>query len=407
MKNTVLPSTFKERFEKAKQEEFKSRKEKEFLEVLNKWLVIKLRLDTTAQGSEASGFKHFYENIYGEHYQIAYTPIYEGERYAGILGFKIALDYIRSEILAKALSSLILSDNLTISVLDETGKPIYGPNPASTKSITSENFSSIFPFWKISILQTGGISIQDMAKKQSQVYIALMVLMIAFICIGTCLTLRNILREIQLSRMKSDFVSNVSHELKTPLALIRLFGETLEMGRVETKEKAQEYYRVIIRECERLTQLINNVLNFSRIDSKKEHYEFEYVDMAGVVQDAVDTYKFQLDKEGFKVETKIDRDIPMALIDKDAISQVISNLVDNAIKFSKDEKKLTVNLKREEKSILIEVIDSGVGINEKEQKKIFDKFYRVRDELAGEAKGSGLGLTLVKHIVEAHKGKIT
>jgi len=223
---------------------------------------------------------------------------------------------------------------------------------------------------------------------------------------GIVMTHRNISREMALAKLKSDFVSNVSHELRTPLSLIRLYAETLEMGRLKSADKYQEYYSIIRKESERLTALINNILDFSRIEAGRKEYDFRQTDMRELVRDTLESYRYQIEQSGFAFEEKIAEDVPALSVDREAMARSLLNLVNNALKYSQDQKYIGVNLFRDNGSVKLEVVDHGIGIPQAEQQKIFDKFYRVGDPLVHNTKGSGLGLSLVRHIVRAHGGEV-
>jgi len=224
---------------------------------------------------------------------------------------------------------------------------------------------------------------------------------------GLVLTKRMVSKEMALARLKSDFVSNVSHELRTPLALIRLYAETLELGRITTQDKKQQYYRIIRKESERLTALINNILDFSRIEAGRKEYEFRETDIAELVRNTLDSYRYQIEQQGFALEEDIDTDLPAIPVDREAIARALVNLVNNALKYSSDDKFLGVKLYRENGVVKLEVADHGIGIARRDQSKIFEKFYRAGDPLVHNTKGSGLGLSLVRHITEAHGGEIS
>lgn len=224
---------------------------------------------------------------------------------------------------------------------------------------------------------------------------------------GLVLTRHMVGKEMALARLKSDFVSNVSHELRTPLALIRLYAETLELGRITTPEKKQQYYRIIRKEGERLTALINNILDFSRIEAGHKEYEFRETDIAELVRNTLDSYRYQIEQHGFELEETIDAGIPPMKLDREAIARALVNLINNALKYSSDEKFLGVKLYRDNGVVKLEVTDHGIGIGRQEQSKIFEKFYRAGDPLVHNTKGSGLGLSLVRHISQAHGGDIT
>ena len=159
---------------------------------------------------------------------------------------------------------------------------------------------------------------------------------------GLYLVYSNVRRELHLARLKSDFVANVSHELKTPLALIRLFAETLELGRVPSEEKAHQYYRVINKESHRLTQLINNILDFSRIEAGRKEYRFAPTDVARVVREVIESYRFQIEQQGFELKVDVADDLPQVPADEEALGQAIINLVNNAIKYSRESKTIHI-----------------------------------------------------------------
>ena len=223
---------------------------------------------------------------------------------------------------------------------------------------------------------------------------------------GLVLTYRSVNKQVALARLKSDFVSNVSHELRTPLALIRLYAETLELGRITTDTKKNEYYSIIRKESERLSALINNILDFSRIEAGAKEYDFRETDIAELVRNTLDSYRFQIEQQGFALEEQIDTSIPAVKVDREAIARALVNLVNNALKYSDSEKFLGVRLYRDQQVLKLEVSDRGIGIDRNEQARIFEKFYRTCDPLVHNTKGSGLGLSLVRHITRAHGGEV-
>jgi signal transduction histidine kinase len=224
---------------------------------------------------------------------------------------------------------------------------------------------------------------------------------------GIILTYRNISREMALARLKSDFVSNVSHELRTPLSLIRLYAETLELGRLKSEAKCQEYYSIIRKESERLSALINNILDFSRIEAGRKEYDFRDTDVGELVHNTLESYRYQIEQNGFAFEEQIAPDVPRLRVDREALARSLLNLVNNALKYSQDRKFIGVNVFRDNGAVKLEVVDHGIGIPEDQQSKIFEKFYRVGDPLVHNTKGSGLGLSLVRHVVTAHGGQVT
>lgn len=217
---------------------------------------------------------------------------------------------------------------------------------------------------------------------------------------------RGFLRERHLSRLKTDFVANVSHELKTPLALIRLFGETLSLDRVRDEAKRKEYYDIITRESERLTHLINNVLDFASIEANKKSYDLVPTDLGSVVRDTLRTYHFHLEEKGFRVEEEIEPDLPACPADRDAVAQAVINLLNNAVKYSDHRKEVRVRVWQDRESVRISVADRGVGIAAADLERIFEGFYRVKATRTPGRRGSGLGLSLVEHIAQSHGGRV-
>jgi signal transduction histidine kinase len=217
---------------------------------------------------------------------------------------------------------------------------------------------------------------------------------------------RSYRRERHLSRLKTDFVANVSHELKTPLALIRLFGETLYLERVPDASRRKEYYQIITRESERLTHLINNVLDFASIEADRKTYDLTPTDLGAVVGDTVRSYKFQLEEKGFALVLDVAPGLPSVAADPNAVAQALINLINNAIKYSTEIKELRIRAWRAGDSIRVSVADRGVGILEEDFQRIFEGFYRSRTARDLGRRGSGLGLPLVQHIVRSHGGRV-
>lgn len=286
----------------------------------------------------------------------------------------------------------------------------YEPIAASAgwtegKPEVSRNLADVFPGLALGI-RFQGTSVDAIGRTWvRQGLLSLAVLSVLLIG-GLVLTYRSVSKEVALARLKSDFVSNVSHELRTPLSLIRLYAETLELRRIKGQDKIEEYYRIIRKESERLTALINNILDFSRIEAGRKEYDFRQTDLAELVSNTLDTYRDQIDEQGFTFEQSIDPGIPPVNVDREAIARSLVNLLNNALKYSDREKFLGVKLYRANGALKLEVADRGIGIARHEQSKIFEKFYRAGDPLVHNTKGSGLGLSLVRHIARAHGGEV-
>jgi signal transduction histidine kinase len=332
----------------------------------------------------------------------------------GLVGFDN--DYLRKtffpammkDVLTSKKGVLMADANPPVMMIHPSKDPtpwVTSGNWDGAKAEAERTFQWVLPDLTVAI-KYQGLTVADMASRFARWNYIVLAALAVFMVAGIWLTYRNISREMNLARLKSDFVANVSHELRTPLALIRLYAETLELGRLSAKEKYQEYFRIIREESERLTALINNILDFSRIDAGRKEYEFQETNLAELVHSTLDSYRFQIQQNGFGFEENISSDIPPVNVDREAIARSLLNLVNNALKYSKDQKYIGVSLYRVNGSVVLEVRDRGIGIPANEQEKIFEKFYRCGDPLVHNVKGSGLGLSLVRHIARAHGGDV-
>lgn len=334
----------------------------------------------------------------------------EEGRTVGTLRFKFSCGYVHGQLIREYFETEFRNPDqaLVVRVAEPDGSIIYenAPTPDDRFEVKREMSTPSFKGLKL-FLRYRDMSIEDDVNRWKTWTLCLIGFIDLMLGAGLYLIYSNVKRELTLSRLKSDFVANVSHELKTPLALIRLFAETLEMGRVPGEQKAQQYYRVINKESQRLTQLINNILDFSRIEAGRKEYRLASADVGRVVGDVVDAYRFQIEQQGFQFEVEVEDDLPRVTADKEALAQALLNLVNNALKYTRDEKYLRLAVSRRgEGAVAIAVTDRGIGVAKGEQRKIFEKFYRAEDSLVHETKGSGLGLSLVKHIMEAHGGSV-
>lgn len=262
----------------------------------------------------------------------------------------------------------------------------------------------LLPNYELGI-STRGISLKTIIQERTRNDLLLIIALDVFLIIGVILTFRNVRKEVQLAQNKSDFISSVSHELRTPLALISMFAETLEMGRMKSEQKRKEYYGIIHKEAQRLTGIVNNILSFSQLDAGKKELDLKSVDLTSICEDVINNYEFHLEQEGFTITKTLSQNIKI-LADADAISEIIINLIDNAIKYSEKTKKLKVEVKKLGNQAALTVQDYGVGISKSDQKYIFEKFFRSSTGDLAKKQGTGLGLALVKQIVDAHKATI-
>jgi signal transduction histidine kinase len=287
-----------------------------------------------------------------------------------------------------------ITEPLAVSIGWDGGKPEV-----------ERNFENGFPGLMLAIKYRGS-GVEVLASRFLRNNLMILGALSIVLAAGIFLTYRSITQKMEVAELKSNFIANVSHEIRTPLALIRLYAETLELGRLTTAEKFQEYYQIIRKESDRLTVLINNILDFSRIEAGHREYDFHETNLAELVRMTTESYRYQIEQQGFVFEQGIADDIPPIRVDPEALARSLLNLINNALKYSLEKKFIRVQLYRDKDMVRLEVIDHGIGIPHKEQAKIFEKFYRVGDPLVHDTKGSGLGLSLVQHIVQAHGGHV-
>ncbi len=320
-------------------------------------------------------------------------------------GFCWDLEAIKDNIIPQILKNIEKDTGLMVRVIDESER---SPNTDDL----SESSSLILSFrqfplpWQLAVSQPELGNLQKTAQREVLAYGILFSVIVALLALGAILIARDITREKEATRQKTEFVHNVSHELKTPLTLIRLYGETLQRKKSLSNVQKDECYEIITKESERLSHLINNVLDFSRIDMGRKEFDFQNGNLADVVRETLESYRYHLEKKGFSVNDRIDSHLPEMQFDREAISSVLINFLSNAVKFSTKKKEVTVRLFQENRTAVLQVSDKGIGIAPKEIKKIFTRFYQSQNKVSSEAKGSGLGLTLVKHITEAHGGRV-
>lgn len=263
-----------------------------------------------------------------------------------------------------------------------------------------------FPGLRVQMKPIGNSGPAQRGKLENSFYILTLILVISVTLFGAYFVWRDVRRELQLAALRSQFVSSVSHELRTPLAAIRMFAETLRMGRTANPETQAEYLDTMVNESERLTRLLDNVLDFSKIERGERRYKRVAVSLAEAVQAAARALQYPLSAQGFKLRVEIEENIPPILGDHDAIEQAVLNLLTNAIKYSSKSREINLSLARSNCDAVISVADRGIGMPANERARIFEKFYRVPTPENQHVPGTGLGLTLVDHIVKAHKGRV-
>ncbi len=303
-----------------------------------------------------------------------------------------------------------------VQILDKNGWPIENKedNEFSKATLSKPVFLrplKNFPY-TIAVYERYPVIAEQLAEKRQRIgmYIAIIIFAAISILSGSAYTLWALAQEWRQAKLKSAFVSQLSHDIRKPLTSIRMFSEMLEEGHLPNEEKKREYYKIISDESNKLTELANSILDFSRIESGRIKYNFQEVNMVELIQSIIK--RFQIQTPDRRIQAHLSE--VTAFVDIQAMRQAVMNLLTNADKYSPKDKNIQVNLKVGTGPtffcpyFLIEVIDEGKGIPRSEQKKIFQKFYRVLKK-TGDVQGiegTGLGLTFVKYMAEAHKGSI-
>jgi signal transduction histidine kinase len=263
-----------------------------------------------------------------------------------------------------------------------------------------------FPPLTVELFQPDGGFLRTLLTSRRGVFLYGFLLLAGILVFGLTLTVMTVSHQLTLARMQSDFVSTVSHEFKSPLTAIRQIAEMLHSGKAPSEEKRVRYYGLLLQQSERLSDLIDRVLDFARMDSGRQAFHLRPVGFGEFLREAVAQAEQRFGPAGFAVQGEIPPDLPTAPIDADALGQAVANLIDNAVKYSGTSRKVIVRAFREDGDVAIAVQDFGAGLDAKEKARVFERFYRGGDALTRSVKGTGLGLTLVKQIVDGHGGRV-
>jgi signal transduction histidine kinase len=292
-------------------------------------------------------------------------------------------------------------------ITDNSGLYVSGlENPIETGFLKAP-LGKFFSGWNVEIHFSGVDIFERTAERQKVVYIWAGLLAIAVMISAGLLAARVVGKQIKTNKLKNDFIATVSHELKTPLASMRVLVDTLLEGSYRDQQQVTEYLELVSKENERLTGLIDNFLTFSRMDRNKQAFAMARSSPAAIACDAAEAVKTKFSKGKCTFEVNISNDLPEVTVDRDAMVTVLVNLLDNAYKYSYDEKQIELSVSFEDGSVCFCVSDNGAGMSRRSVKKIFKRFYQVDRSLARHAEGCGLGLSIAKFIVDAHKGTIT
>jgi two-component system phosphate regulon sensor histidine kinase PhoR len=310
---------------------------------------------------------------------------------------------VEEEMLAATLAAQDVGTALAARLVHGAASkdPIAEPEPAASASLDGD-----LGDLRVELFLADTSALDELARSRTRLYLWALLLLVLALSSGIGWLVHITVREARLTRLKTDFVSSVSHELRTPLTSIRMFVDTLLLGRTRDEAERREALSIIGAESERLTRLVERILDFSRMEAGRRAYRIEPQSVSEMVQAAVGACRPQIENLGFQVTCEIPADLPAVPADRDALVEVLVNLLSNAIKYSPDHRRVEIAARRDGEAVAIAVRDFGIGIPRSEQKKIFDKFYRVDHPLTAAIGGSGLGLSLVRYIVSAHGGEI-
>jgi signal transduction histidine kinase len=362
------------------------------------------RLSRAGGDAENAGSRFPLESA-GRSYLV--SLLYQARAEGGVWGLLLDADYIRDDLLRRTLERHVDRSRTDWQVRGRDGRTILARNDPPLGSLTlNATLSGDFPPWLIEFYQRPQSTYRRLFASGQSIYLYMFLLIASILIFGLVLTIRAVTHELELARLKSDFVSTVSHEFKSPLTSIRQLAEMLQEGRVPSEERRQRYYDVLVEQSTRLSSLVTNILDLARIEEGRKEFRFEEVDLGELVRELGTTTQHRVGHEGYIVEARIEDTLPPVRADRDAIAQAISNLVDNAIQYSGESKRINLYASAGDGHVTVAVEDFGVGIPEDEIDRVFERFYRGGDELTRTVKGSGLGLTLVKEVVEAHGGTV-
>lgn len=330
-------------------------------------------------------------------------PVQVGAEPAVVVAW-LDLDFVNQQLVQPLFRQLKFDPGMMIEL--HAGR---APNPETF--LVLETFDDkIAPHWLIGIRVENIDEFKQSAKAGATIYMMLIAIFLPFVGVGTWLMVRSLIRDIREARLKTDFVSRVTHELKTPLTSIRLFIETLQMGGATSEEEVQKCLDIIMQESERLSKLIERILDLSKMESANKVYHFREDDFEQVVRDTIDFFRKQAQRSGGVIRLYIERNLPRFFFDRDGVREILLNLLENAIKYSVGEKLVAIRVTRTKfrdmDAVQAQVIDNGVGIRKEDVPRIFEKFYRVDDTLTKGIDGSGLGLTVSREIARGHGGEI-
>ena len=368
-----------------------------FRPIFEKTIAPTLPLSTRPPGERGHAFGEWN----GQTFLFSFTRVEWGDR-----TYHIVIEEDYPEILMRVFSQVLtLRTPRLYQVVDDAGVLRFGVpfRDVAGGIVVSERFQHTFDGWTLRVAQKDSGASAARGRRRVIDFVLIGIALVVILASLGFLAIA-IRRERRANELKSEFISNVSHELKTPLSIISMFGEMLAAGRTKTPAQAAEYADIIWRESVRLARLIDNVLDFAKIEKGVDAYEFALADIGEVVQRAIELSVHRVHKAEMTVTTKIEPDLPAVRVDANALTLALLNLIDNAIKYAAEGKRIDVDLRRDDDRVVLSVTDFGPGVPLEEHGAIFERFYRAKAVRLRPIRGSGIGLALVQHIARAHGG---
>jgi signal transduction histidine kinase len=344
---------------------------------------------------------------------VVIRPVVDASSQAvGVAGFVVYPSRVRDAAIPAALDAAVQRqpagtlDGVRLSIVDEDGGAVYAPNgAAASASVASVPLEFPYPRWRLEAAPAG-VTPEEEAAGQFRWGALQIALAAALLVVGAAMAVRASSREMRALRLKADFVSNMTHELQSPLTSIKLHAELLRTERLGTPAEIAECGTFIEREADRLSRLVNNVLDFGRIDAGRKTYRFREVSLVAIVEGVVEELYPRVERANLYVDFEAERDVPLAIADPAAVGQAVANVLDNAVKWSKPGDRIEIRCGARAGWAWVSIGDSGPGIASEEHARIFERFYRIETGLQHDVQGSGIGLALVKHVVDAHRGRV-
>jgi signal transduction histidine kinase len=328
-----------------------------------------------------------------------WATMWWGEDKPDFYAFALDISALEKEIQALTRSATRTSETVNMVV-------ITADRDAPEDTLTRRSLSPWLRGYELAVHPRSATDLKNSQRRKSFQRAAILVLALVIIVMGAGLTLRLVGQELTIARSQSDFAANVSHELRSPITQIRLKGESLQLGMAETEQELNDHYDAIVRESERLSRLVDNVLDFAAIDGGHKTYTFRPVPIAQTIESTVQSARYSMEMRDMHLDLNLSPHLPVVVHDPDAIAQVLLNLISNAAKYGKEGAWIGINAEMIDEEVVISVSDRGIGIAPEELPHLFEHFYRSSDPAARRRKGTGIGLSIVQYIVEAHGGRV-